>query len=82
MQLEIDDDLVTKIIVKDLQKAYICQQTDISRLLKSGKALQKHEVEDLYMFIEVGEALARVLQYYMYRPDADMFIDEHKFPQR
>jgi hypothetical protein len=80
MKIEIDDELATKIIVEDLKRSFIQQQEDISRLLNKGVPLRIHEQQDLWDFKDTSEAIAKVLQYYMYRPEADAFIKEHKVP--
>ena len=77
MKFEIDDDLVQKIVVSELKRDFIYQQEDIARLLSKSKPLAPYEQEDLWMHKEVGDALAIVLRYYMYRPDADEFIKEN-----
>jgi len=81
MKLEIDDDIVNKIIVEDLQKAYISCQEEVARLVKKEKPLEDYEYQDIYDSEETSNALARVLQYYMYRPEADAFIAKNKFRQ-
>lgn len=79
MNLEIDDDLVNKIIVEDLKKVYISCQEEIARLVKMSIPLENYQYQDVYDNEEVSNALARVLQYYMYRPDADKFIKENRY---
>jgi len=77
MQIEIDDTIADTIIVEALKKDFIGQQNDISRLLSKSKPLERYEQEDLWNFKEVSDALATILRYYMYRPDADKFISEN-----
>jgi hypothetical protein len=76
MKFEIDDAMIDKLIVDTLKRDYISQQNDIDRLLSKGE-LRDFEREDLWMHRETAEGIAIVLRYYMYRPDADAFIEEH-----
>jgi hypothetical protein len=80
MKLEIDIDVVDKIIVETMKKDFISQQNDISRLLSKTGGLRDFEREDLWMHKEVSDALEVLLRYYMYRGDADAWITEHKLP--
>lgn len=80
MKLEIDIDVADKIIVETLKEDFISQQNDIARLLCKADPLRDFEVEDLLMHKETAEDIAIVLRYYMYRPDADVFIKEHSYP--
>jgi len=77
MKLEIDIDVVDKIIVKTMKEDFISQQNDIARLLRKGN-LRDFEQEDLWMHKEVSDALEVILRYYMYRGDADAWIAKHK----
>jgi hypothetical protein len=79
MQIEVDDSFVDKLIVDDLKKSYISCQEEVARLVNKTTPLEGYEYQDIYDSEEVANALARVLQYYMYRPDADAFIREHRF---
>ena len=79
MNLEIDDELVSKIIVEDLKKAYISCQEEIARLVSKSSPLEDYEYQDVYDNEETSNALAKVLQYYMYRPYADEFIKENRY---
>lgn len=76
MKFEIDNEMVDKIIVEKLKEDYISQQNDITRLLNKGEHWS-FEVEDLWNFKEVSDALEVLLRYYMYRGDADKFISEN-----
>jgi hypothetical protein len=78
MKVEIDIDIVDKIIVRTLKDDFISQQNDISRLLNKTEALRNFEQEDLWMHKEVSDAVEVLLRYYMYRGDADTWIAKHK----
>jgi hypothetical protein len=80
MQFEIDDTLLDKLIVDTLKRDYISQQEDINRLLTKTEPLRDFEREDLWMHRETAEGIAIVLRYYMYRPDADAFINQNTYP--
>ena len=77
MQIEIDDAFLDKFIVDSLKRDYVRLQNDISYLLSKTSALLDHEKADLWNFKETAEGIATVLRYYMYRPDADAFIEEN-----
>ena len=77
MKLEIEIDVVDKIIVETMKEDFISQQNDIARLLSKGN-LRNFEQEDLWMHKETSDALEVILRYYMYRGDADAWIAEHK----
>jgi hypothetical protein len=77
MKLEIEIDVVDKIIVETMKEDFISQQNDIARLLSKGN-LRDFEQEDLWMHKETSDALEVILRYYMYRGDADAWIAEHK----
>lgn len=77
MKLEIEIDVVDKIIVETMKEDFISQQNDIARLLNKGN-LRDFEQEDLWMHKETSDALEVILRYYMYRGDADAWIAEHK----
>jgi hypothetical protein len=77
MKLEIEIDVVDKIIVETMKEDFISQQNDIARLLNKGE-LREFEREDLWMHKETSDALEVILRYYMYRGDADAWIAEHK----
>jgi hypothetical protein len=77
MKIEIDIDVADKIIVETLKEDFRSQQNDIARLLCKGN-LRDFEQEDLWMHKETSDALEVILRYYMYRPDADAWIAEHK----
>ena len=80
MKFEIDDDMVDKIVLETLKQDYVRQQEDITRLLSKTEPLKAFQCEDLWMYREVAEAIERLLRYYMYRPDADAWIEKHKVP--
>jgi hypothetical protein len=81
MQIDVDDSFVDKLIVEDLKKSYISCQEEVARLAKKTEPLENYEYQDIYDSEEVSNAIARVLQYYMYRPDADAFISKNRFRQ-
>jgi len=81
MKIEVDDSFVNNLIVEDLKKSYISCQEEVARLAKKEKPLEDYEYQDIYDSEETSNALARVLRYYMYRPDADAFIRTHRFRQ-
>jgi len=80
MKIEIDIEFVDKIVIETMKKDYISQQEDIARLLSKTEPLRAFQVEDLWMHREVAQAIEVILRYYMYRPDADAWIEEHKVP--
>lgn len=80
MNLEIDDDIVNKIIVAEMKKDFISQQEQIVELLSSGKPLEDYQIEDLWNFRDTAAGIATVLKYYMYRPDAEKFISDNTVP--
>jgi len=80
MKFELDETMVDKIVLEVLQQDYIRSQEDITRLLSKTEPLKAFQCEDLWMHKEVSEAIERLLRYYMYRPDADIWISKHKVP--
>jgi len=80
MQIEIDDVLMDKLIVDTLKRDYISQRDSIARLLSKTEPLRAFQVEDLWMHREVAQAIEVILRYYMYRLDADAWIEKHKMP--
>ena len=77
MKLDIDDEIVSKIIVGELKKDYIAQQEEIRRLHDCPGPLKQFQYEDLAHAFEISEALEQVLKYYLYRPEALEFIAQH-----
>ena len=82
MKFEIDDDIVSKIVVNELKRDYISQQDEIRRLKKCPGPLKQYQYEDLFHAMEISEALEVILQYYIYRPEAQEFIREHSVRQK
>jgi hypothetical protein len=82
MKLEIDDEMVTKIILTELKKDYISQQEEIRRLKQCPGPLKQFEYEDMFNAFDLSEAIETVLKYYMYRPEAEEFIAQHSVRKR
>lgn len=80
MKIEIDVNVIDQIVVGTLKEDYIAQQNDITRLLSKTEPLKAFQCEDLWMYREVAEAIEVLLRYYMYRGDADAWIEKHKVP--
>jgi hypothetical protein len=77
MKFDIDDDIVQKIVVRELKKDYISQQDEIRRLKECPGPLKQYEYEDMFHAMELSEALEALLLYYIYRPEAQEFIKKH-----
>jgi len=77
MKFDIDDDIVQKIVVRELKKDYISQQDEIRRLKECPGPLKQYEYEDMFHAMELSEALEVLLLYYIYRPEAQAFIKKH-----
>jgi hypothetical protein len=82
MKLEIDDDIVSKIILTELKKDYIAAQEEIRRLKQCPGPLKQYEYEDMFNAFDVSEAIETILKYYMYRPEAEEFIAQHSVRKR
>jgi hypothetical protein len=80
MKFELDIEFVDKIVIETMKKDYISQQDSIARLLSKTEPLRAFQVEDLWMHREVAQAIEVILRYYMYRLDADAWIEKHKMP--
>jgi hypothetical protein len=82
MKLEIDNDIVSKIIVNELKNDYIAQQNQIRRLKECPGPLKQYQYEDMFDAMDLSEALETLLKYYIYRPDAEKWIREHSLRKR
>lgn len=82
MKLDIDNEIVDKIVVNTLKDDYISQQTEIRRLKNCPGPLKAYEYEDMHNAFELSDALEVLLKYYIYRPDAEAWIREHSVRKR
>lgn len=82
MKFEIDDEIVSKIIISELKNDYIRQQDEIRRLKECHGPLKAYEYEDMFNAMELSEALEKLLKYYIYRPDAEAWIRDHSVRKR
>lgn len=82
MKLDIDDDIVSKIIINELKNDYVRQQDEIRRLKNCPGPLEAFQYEDMANAFELSEAIEIVLKYYIYRPDAEAWIREHSVRKR
>ena len=82
MKLDIDDDIVSKIIVNELKGDYISQQNEIRRLKECPGPLKQFQYEDMFHAFELSSAIEIMLCYYVYRPDAEAWIREHSVRKR
>lgn len=82
MKLDIDDEIVDKIVVNTLKDDYISQQTEIRRLKNCPGPLKAYEYEDMHNAFELSDALEVLLKYYIYRPEAEAWIREHSVRKR